>query len=163
MSKPNPTAGVCSGVPVGGGSYFDAGQFADGPASLVAQGERIRIDEEVDVVIDHPVVELPGVLLNIGAGFLPVCESIFDAGVQQPFYFTAKLFRQCPSGDDGSQRKRQSGAGFPQLSQVGDQLQAQFPIDETAFVDQHPGVDSPRATAGAISEKSTGSFCVIDG
>ena len=120
MSKPNPTAGVCSGVPVGGGSYFDAGQFADGPASLVAQGERIRIDEEVDVVIDHPVVELPGVLLNIGAGFLPVCESIFDARAEQPFYFAAKLFRQCPSGDDGSQRERQSGAGFPQLSQVGD-------------------------------------------
>ena len=110
MSKPNPTAGVCSGVPVGGGSYFDAGQFADGPASLVAQGERIRIDEEVDVVVDHPVVELPGVLLDIDAGFLPVCESIFDAGVQQPFYFTAKLFRQCPSGDDGSQRNRPKSA-----------------------------------------------------
>lgn len=39
MSNPNPPAGVCPGVPVGGGSYFDAGQFADGPASLVAQGE----------------------------------------------------------------------------------------------------------------------------
>ena len=116
MSNLNPPAGVCPGVPVGGGSYFDAGQFADGPAPLVAQGERIRIDEEVDVVVDHPVVELPGVLLNIGAGFLPVCESIFDARAEQPFYFAAKLFRQCPSGDDGSQRKRQSGAGFPQLS-----------------------------------------------
>ena len=67
MSNLNPPAGVCPGVPVGGGSYFDAGQFADGPAPLVAQGERIRIDEEVDVVVDHPVVELPGVLLNIGA------------------------------------------------------------------------------------------------
>ena len=99
MSNLNPPAGVCPGVPVGGGSYFDAGQFADGPAPLVAQGERIRIDEEVDVVVDHPVVELPGVLLNIGAGFLPVCESIFDARAEQPFYFAAKLFRQCPSGD----------------------------------------------------------------
>ena len=92
-----------------------------------------------------------------------MCESIFDARAQQSFDFAAKLFRQCPSGDDGSQREWQSGAGFPQLSQVGDQLQAQFSIDEAASWINTPALYSPRATAGAISEKSTGSFCVIDG
>ena len=46
MSKPNPTAGVCSGVPVGGGSYFDAGQFADGPASLVARESEYELTKK---------------------------------------------------------------------------------------------------------------------
>ena len=88
-------------------------QRFDGPAALVAQRERIVVDEKCDVRVDHGVVEFLRVFLDICARRFGMRESVFDALADEGLDLPPHRFGQAPFGRDAAQRQGQRGGPLP--------------------------------------------------
>ena len=114
-------------------------QVADRGPAAIAQVNGMRVHIQVNMGINHILVQLPGMLPDKRIGGCPIFKCQLHRGSKRPVENLSRM-ALVPLHRDAAQRNGMAGGFLPPFPQVHDLLQTPKPIGEPGLMDDHPRI-----------------------